>query len=96
MWHRGLATGIYTTNSPEACQYVAANCEANVLVVENQKQLEKILQVSIIIIIISALARTVLCSDFVKKTGGGGGERNHPHMHFAFVLPNRLKITYLI
>ncbi|XP_040010735.1 long-chain-fatty-acid--CoA ligase ACSBG2-like isoform X3 [Xiphias gladius] len=41
----GLATGIYTTNSPEACQYVAANCEANVLVVENQKQLEKILQV---------------------------------------------------
>ncbi|XP_053181864.1 long-chain-fatty-acid--CoA ligase ACSBG2-like [Scomber japonicus] len=41
----GLATGIYTTNSPEACQYVAANCEANVLVVENQKQLEKILKV---------------------------------------------------
>lgn len=42
---RGLAAGIYTTNSPEACQYVAANCEANVLVVENQKQLDKILKV---------------------------------------------------
>ncbi|XP_033974393.1 long-chain-fatty-acid--CoA ligase ACSBG2-like [Trematomus bernacchii] len=41
----GLATGIYTTNSPEACQYVAESCEANILVVENQKQLEKILQV---------------------------------------------------
>lgn len=41
----GLAAGIYTTNSPEACQYVAANCEANVLVVEDKKQLEKILQV---------------------------------------------------
>ncbi|KAL2092811.1 hypothetical protein ACEWY4_012609 [Coilia grayii] len=41
----GLATGIYTTNSPEACQYVAHNCEANVLIVENQKQLIKILQV---------------------------------------------------
>nr|XP_040051627.1 long-chain-fatty-acid--CoA ligase ACSBG2-like isoform X2 [Gasterosteus aculeatus aculeatus]XP_040051628.1 long-chain-fatty-acid--CoA ligase ACSBG2-like isoform X2 [Gasterosteus aculeatus aculeatus] len=41
----GLATGIYTTNSPEACQYVAANSEANVLVVENQKQLDKVLQV---------------------------------------------------
>ncbi|XP_077087850.1 long-chain-fatty-acid--CoA ligase ACSBG2-like [Siphateles boraxobius] len=41
----GLATGIYTTNSPEACQYVAANCEANVLVVENNKQLIIILQV---------------------------------------------------
>ncbi|XP_046871703.1 long-chain-fatty-acid--CoA ligase ACSBG2 isoform X1 [Hypomesus transpacificus] len=41
----GLAAGIYTTNSPEACQYVAENCEANVLVVENHKQLLKILQV---------------------------------------------------
>ncbi|XP_041643923.1 long-chain-fatty-acid--CoA ligase ACSBG2-like [Cheilinus undulatus] len=41
----GLATGIYTTNSPEACQYVAASCDANVLVVENQKQLDKILQI---------------------------------------------------
>uniref|UniRef100_UPI0037E9998B long-chain-fatty-acid--CoA ligase ACSBG2-like isoform X1 n=1 Tax=Semicossyphus pulcher TaxID=241346 RepID=UPI0037E9998B len=41
----GLATGIYTTNSPEACQYVANSCEANILVVENQKQLDKILQV---------------------------------------------------
>lgn len=41
----GLATGIYYTNSPEACQYVAQNCEANILVVENHKQLIKILQV---------------------------------------------------
>ncbi|TDH13304.1 hypothetical protein EPR50_G00053670 [Perca flavescens] len=41
----GLGTGIYTTNTPEACQYVAASSEANILVVENQKQLEKILQV---------------------------------------------------
>ncbi|XP_014897101.1 long-chain-fatty-acid--CoA ligase ACSBG2-like [Poecilia latipinna] len=41
----GLAAGIYTTNSAEACHYVASNCEANVLVVENHQQLEKILQV---------------------------------------------------
>lgn len=41
----GLTTGIYTTNSPEACHYVAHNCEANVIVVENNKQLVKILQV---------------------------------------------------
>ncbi|KAL6465440.1 hypothetical protein MHYP_G00255730 [Metynnis hypsauchen] len=41
----GLAAGIYTTNSPEACQYVAHNSEANVVVVENNKQLVKILQV---------------------------------------------------
>uniref|UniRef100_A0A667XEU3 Long-chain-fatty-acid--CoA ligase ACSBG2 n=1 Tax=Myripristis murdjan TaxID=586833 RepID=A0A667XEU3_9TELE len=41
----GFAVGIYTTNSPEACQYVAENCKANVLVVENHKQLQKILQI---------------------------------------------------
>ncbi|XP_029439096.1 long-chain-fatty-acid--CoA ligase ACSBG2-like isoform X2 [Rhinatrema bivittatum] len=41
----GFAVGIYTTNSPEACQYVADNCEANVLLVENHRQLAKILQV---------------------------------------------------
>ncbi|XP_037553914.1 long-chain-fatty-acid--CoA ligase ACSBG2 [Nematolebias whitei] len=41
----GLAVGIYTTNSPEACQYVAENCRANVIVVENHKQLQKILQI---------------------------------------------------
>lgn len=43
---RGFAVGIYTTNSPEACQYVAENCKANIIVVENHKQLQKILQVS--------------------------------------------------
>ncbi|XP_074834494.1 long-chain-fatty-acid--CoA ligase ACSBG2 isoform X2 [Carettochelys insculpta] len=41
----GFAVGIYTTNSPEACQYVAENCGANILVVENDKQLQKILEV---------------------------------------------------
>ncbi|KAK7116001.1 long-chain-fatty-acid--CoA ligase ACSBG2-like isoform X2 [Littorina saxatilis] len=41
----GLAAGIYTTNSPEACQYVAESCQANILVVENNQQLQKILQV---------------------------------------------------
>ncbi|XP_066552041.1 long-chain-fatty-acid--CoA ligase ACSBG2 isoform X2 [Amia ocellicauda] len=41
----GFAVGIYTTNSPEACQYVADNCKANILVVENHKQLLKILQI---------------------------------------------------
>ncbi|NXG79459.1 ACBG2 ligase, partial [Baryphthengus martii] len=41
----GLAAGIYTTNSPEACHYIAENCRANVVVVENDKQLQKILEV---------------------------------------------------
>lgn len=41
----GLAVGIYTTNSPEACHFVAENCEANVIIVENKNQLQKILKV---------------------------------------------------
>ena len=45
--HRGLAAGFYTTNGPEACQFVASDCKANIIVVENQKQLDKILQVSV-------------------------------------------------
>jgi len=42
---RGFATGIYTTNTAEACEYVLSNCEANVVVVENHAQLKKVLQV---------------------------------------------------
>ncbi len=41
----GLAFGIYATSNADACQYIAQNCQANILVVENQKQLDKILQV---------------------------------------------------
>ena len=41
----GFAEGIYTTNSSEACEYAASNCEANILVVENNVQLQKILKV---------------------------------------------------
>ncbi|XP_017276054.1 long-chain-fatty-acid--CoA ligase ACSBG2 isoform X2 [Kryptolebias marmoratus] len=41
----GFAVGIYATNSPEACQYVAENSKANIIVVENHKQLQKILQI---------------------------------------------------
>ncbi|XP_055969998.1 long-chain-fatty-acid--CoA ligase ACSBG1 [Sorex fumeus] len=41
----GIVTGIYTTSSPEACQYIAHDSCANVLVVDTQKQLEKILKI---------------------------------------------------
>ncbi|KAK7121315.1 hypothetical protein R3I93_022413 [Phoxinus phoxinus] len=41
----GIMAGIYTTNSPDACLYVATDSRANVIVVENQKQLDKILQI---------------------------------------------------
>ncbi|XP_036139807.1 very long-chain-fatty-acid--CoA ligase bubblegum [Monomorium pharaonis] len=41
----GFATGIYTTNSPEACHYCAEHSRANIIVVEDDKQLQKILQI---------------------------------------------------
>uniref|UniRef100_A0A9L0II81 Long-chain-fatty-acid--CoA ligase ACSBG1 n=1 Tax=Equus asinus TaxID=9793 RepID=A0A9L0II81_EQUAS len=41
----GIVTGIYTTSSPEACQYIAQDCHANVIIVDTQKQLEKILKI---------------------------------------------------
>lgn len=42
---RGIATGIYSTNSPEACHYVANDSRANIIMVENQKQLDKVMQI---------------------------------------------------
>lgn len=36
-----IPAGVYTTNSPEACLYVAENSEAQIIVVENQTQLQK-------------------------------------------------------
>jgi len=38
-----LPVGVYTTNSPEACQYVAENSDCSLVVVENNEQLEKYL-----------------------------------------------------
>lgn len=44
-YFRGFATGIYATNTPEAVEFVAKHSEANVLVVENNQQLQKVLQI---------------------------------------------------
>ncbi|MCM2317269.1 MAG: AMP-binding protein, partial [Thermoanaerobaculia bacterium] len=41
----GFPAGIYTTNSPEQCHYIAHHAEAGVVVVENDFQLEKFLEV---------------------------------------------------
>ncbi|XP_045304484.1 long-chain-fatty-acid--CoA ligase ACSBG1 isoform X2 [Leopardus geoffroyi] len=41
----GIITGIYTTSSPEACQYIAHDSRANIIVVDTRKQLEKILKI---------------------------------------------------
>jgi len=43
--YSGLSTGIYTTNSPEACCYILEDSKANIAVVEDQTQLNKILEV---------------------------------------------------
>lgn len=40
-----IPAGIYTTNSPEQCQYVAEHCSARVAFVENHEQLAKFLTV---------------------------------------------------
>ncbi|MED5373243.1 MAG: AMP-binding protein [Myxococcota bacterium] len=37
--------GIYTTNSPEQCQYIAAHSDSSVVMVENAHQLDKFLQI---------------------------------------------------
>lgn len=41
----GFTVGIYATNNADACKYVASNSQCNVIVVENNQQLKKILQV---------------------------------------------------
>lgn len=41
----GSAAGIYTTNSAEACEHCAINCEAQIWVVEDAKQLEKVMSI---------------------------------------------------
>jgi long-chain-fatty-acid--CoA ligase ACSBG len=41
----GKAAGIYTTNEPEACHYIAEHSDARVAVVENEAQLDKFLAI---------------------------------------------------
>ena len=42
---RGVSSGTYATNSPDVCRYIADDCKANIFVVEDQRQLDKILKV---------------------------------------------------
>lgn len=41
----GIACGIYTTNAPDACKYIIEHSESTVVVVENESQLKKIMQI---------------------------------------------------
>ena len=38
----GFATGIYPTNGTDACKYILEQSKCSILVVEDQKQLDKI------------------------------------------------------
>ena len=40
---RGLSVGIYLTSNSDTCQYIAHDCQANIIVVENDYQMNKIL-----------------------------------------------------
>lgn len=40
----GVATGIYTTNSPEGCLYCLTTGKSNIFVAEDEKQVDKILR----------------------------------------------------
>ncbi|KDO19768.1 hypothetical protein SPRG_15102 [Saprolegnia parasitica CBS 223.65] len=42
----GAATGVYTTNGPQACQYVCNNSLARVVVCDGVKQLEKFMSIA--------------------------------------------------
>lgn len=59
--------GIYTTNSADACRYVAENCKANIIVVENHKQLQKILQVRAALLFRYLPYQDSLPEDKIKK-----------------------------
>ena len=41
----GVANGVYTTNSPEACEHVINDSLSEIVVVENDIQLKKILKI---------------------------------------------------
>jgi len=41
----GLAAGIYTTNGPKACHFIAHHSKAKIIIVENHEQLKKILAI---------------------------------------------------
>ena len=54
---RGLSVGIYTTNNAEACQYVCSDAECNIVVVENDSQLQKILEVIVFFLLLFEITK---------------------------------------
>ena len=67
----GFAAGIYTTNEPPACKYIVDHCNARVIVVEGQKQLDKILAIRAELPKLAAIV--VYGGDFDKSANDGVG-----------------------
>nr|XP_012147854.1 PREDICTED: very long-chain-fatty-acid--CoA ligase bubblegum isoform X2 [Megachile rotundata] len=62
----GFAVGVYTTNTPEACQHCIENSQSNIVVVEDDKQLEKILKIKDNLPFLKAI---VMYDDVPKEKG---------------------------
>jgi len=67
----GFAAGIYTTNEPPACKYIVDHCKARVIVVEGQKQLDKILAIRAELPKLAAIV--VYGGEFNKSANDGVG-----------------------
>lgn len=72
---RGYSTGIYTTNSPKACLYCAEQSKANIIVVQDDKQAEKIQEIKSQLPLLKAIVQyegepkypDILSVSFLKK-----------------------------
>lgn len=80
----GFAAGIYTTNTAEACHYCAENSRANIIVVEDDKQLQKILQIK---------SRLPLLKAIVQYSGKPTAEGVYSVSKFL-VANNKIEILY--
>ena len=69
----GIACGMYATNTPETCQFIAEDSKMTIAVVEDQVQLDKFLKVYTIYLFRKfAYTFTFLCLDlaYAPRTKG--------------------------
>ena len=57
----GVSVGLYLTSSAETCSTIATDCKAQVIVVENDSQLQKILEVSNLCVCVCVCVRACVC-----------------------------------
>lgn len=67
----GIIVGVYTTNSVEACQYVLEKCKANIVIVDDAKQMEKIHAIKDKLPHLKAVIQTIApYAPYVKRDDG--------------------------